>query len=834
MRGEEPDPQFSRDVLPLFQKRCGSCHGKKRRKGRLDLSTPESIARGGKKGPAVVPGKPEESRLWRRVFEEEMPPDDPIPAAEVEILRAWIAAGAPGLPRIAGPTGAALDSREGHRAFGKIGRPGIPRVESASSVRMPVDRFILARLEEKGLTFSEEANRATLFRRLAFDLTGLPPSIERLEAFLADASPDGYERVVDEYLSSPAYGERWGKYWLEAAGYADSNGYFHADTERPLAYRYRDYVIRSFNDDKPFARFLLEQIAGDELVGYRPGGDVLPDMVEALVATHFLRNGQDGTGESDGNPLERRIDKLKVLESTVEILGSCLLGLTVRCARCHDHKFEPVTQKEYYQLQAVLTSAFDPERWLKPNERLVTIGTRAEREAHALKVKAIEAKIEALEKGLQEFAGGLRKQIIEERLQDLAEGERASVRLALQTAEKKRSDEQKALLEKHRGRVQVSDEDLAGRFPEYGPRKNSVSEAIRIHKKERPAPLEKIACVHDIGEETPAHRLLTNGDYRTPGEDVQPGVPAVLSSGTNRYRVEDAREGRVSSGRRTALARWLTSTENPLVERVFVNRVWQRLFGTGLVKTANNLGRSGEPPSHPELLDHLAMEFRRSGGSVKALVRRIVCSAAYRQTSALRRDADVVDPGGRLFWRYPLRRLDAECVRDAMLQISGQLDRRLFGPFVPTKRTGDGRVVVELGHRDARRRSVYVQQRRTQILTMLELFDAPVITTSCTGRDSTTVPLQSLSLLNGGFVLARARDFAGRLHRETSGEPGESIRRAFLLTMGRGPDEVERRAAESFLASQSKVYTDREDGRRMAWIDFCQMLLASNGFLYVE
>ena len=637
---------------------------------------------------------------------------------------------------------AAPKPAETHRAYRPPVRTLVPRVRRPALARTPIDRFILAALEAKGLSLNPEADRATLIRRVSFDLTGLPPTPAEIAAFLADTVPDAYERMVERYLASPHHGERWGKFWLDAVGYADSNGYFNADSDRPLAWRYRDYVVRSLNADKPYNRFVFEQLAGDELAGYEPKGDVTPQMAELLIATHFLRNAPDGTGESDGNPDEVRTDRLTVLEGNLQVLMNGLLGISIQCARCHSHKFEPISHEEYYRLQAILSPVYSPERWIKPKDRVVLIGTRKEREEYR-----------------RRNPGG---------------------------------------------------------------------------KGEPPPPLVKLAVIVETDPKPLPHHLLRRGRHNAPGKVVQPGVPAALSTPGNTYRVESHPPGRTSSGRRSALARWVTSPENPLFARVMVNRLWQHHFGVGLVSTPDNLGRSGARPSHPELLDWLAVEFVRSGWSIKSMHRLMLHSAVYRQSSAARPEAVAMDSGNRLLWRYPLRRLDAEAVRDAVLAVSGELDRRLGGRYTPTRRLADGTVSVDDKHPGARRRSIYLQQRRTQVATLLELFDAPSMALNCSTRTTSTVPLQALTLLNSAFSVARAKSFADRLRREAGADPERRLALAFTLACGRAPSAAERAAALKFLAAQRRLYTAAKKDPEGAWADLCQMLLASNAFLYVE
>jgi hypothetical protein len=669
-----------------------------------------------------------------------------------------------------------------------------PPVRHPEGVRTALDRFVLAALEARSLSLAPEADRTTLVRRVSFDLTGLPPAPADVSAFLADTSPDAYERMVERYLASPHYGERWGKYWLDAAGYADSNGYFSADSDRPLAWKYRDYVIRSLNADKPYDRYVREQLAGDELAGYQPDGDVTPAMVEPLTATHFLRNAPDGTGESDGNPDEVRTDRLSVLEGTVQITMNCLLGLTIQCARCHGHKFEPITHRDYYALQAIFVPAYNPARWAPPKDRVVAVADRAARAEHRRRTEVIDREVKALRQGLADAAKQFRTQ----------------------------PDLQK-----------LTDDQLTSRFPAYAAERERVRKAIAEREKDRPPPLQQLSVFVETDPSPPPHHVLKRGQHKTPGAEVEPGVPAALCTPGNVYRLAPRPAGRVSSGRRTALAQWVTSPQNPLFARVMVNRVWQHHFGVGLVSTPDNLGRSGAKPSHPELLDYLATEFVR-GWSLKALHRLILTSAVYRQSTASPGPGPGIDPDNRLLWRYPLRRLDAEALRDAMLATSGELDLRAGGPYVPTRRTAEGSVEVAEDYAGSRRRSVYLQQRRTQVVTLLQLFDAPSLVGSCGTRTVSTVPLQALALLNSEFTRRRAQALAGRLEREAGADPERRLAMAFLLAIGRQPTPQETAAARRFLAAQSRVYAGQKGETGPAWADLCQMILASNAFLYVE
>lgn len=740
--GENVNRQFDRDIAPLLKSRCVKCHGPAKQEGKLDLSTAVGVARGGESGAAVRPGNLDDSRIWARVIAKEMPPEEPLSDDEQALVRTWISEGAPGLP-IQDKLGAAQNE---HWSFRLLQPVAVPQVQNEASCRTDIDRFLQAALESRGLGLGPEADRSTLIRRVSFDLTGLPPTLKEISAFVSDPAENAYQQMVEGYLSSSRYGERWGKYWLDVAGYADSNGYFDSDTLRPLAYRYRDYVIRSINRDKPFDQFIREQLAGDELAGVAAEREPTPEVIELLEATHFLRNAEDGTADSNGNPDEVLQDRYAVLDATIEIFGSALFGLTLHCAKCHDHKFEPVTQRDYYGLQAVLAPAFDIHHWLVPTERYVSMSTRKEIDA---------------------FTAALKQ----------------------------------------------------GKTTEF----------------ERPG---KIAAVRDMSAVPPDVFILNRGDLATPGEKVAPSGLTVLANSDHIFSKQAPHANSHSTGYRLAFAQWLTRPATrpaALLARLQVNRIWQHYFGTGLVATPANLGYSGDPPSNPELLEWLAEQFVNSGWSLKAMHRLVLESAAYRQSSALNDVAHERDPDNRLLWRMPVRRLDAEAIYDAMLAVSGDLDLQMGGPATLAIRVDVGEVVVPETLPGGKRRAVYLQQRRTQIPTMLRVFDAPSIVTNCVERPASTIPLQSLALLNSDFILKRGANFAKRVALEAGHDNDERIVRAFLLSLTREPDNEELRASLQFIRAQTRQYFNVSPvPQRRAWADFCHSLLASNAFLYID
>lgn len=699
----------------------------------------------------------------------------------------------------------------------------------------PIDRFVARRLQEAGATLEPAAERPALLRRLSFDLRGLPPTPEELARFVSDTRPDAWERWIETFLSSPDYGERWGRHWLDIAAYADSNGYFNADSDRPLAYKYRDYVVRSIQTEKPFDRFIQEQIAGDELVGYARGGDITPDMVEPLVATGFLRNVPDGSGESDGNPLEVKVDRYTVLEGAVQQIGSAFLGITLQCARCHSHKFEPVKQEEYYGLQAILRPGYDPENWLKPNERVLVVGTQAEREASEKAIRQHERDSKTLHEAMEALLAPFRKQRIEENLKSLDEATRKSVQQALEKSEKDRNDAMKQLLKSHAALVEVSQEDLEQRFPDYAAAQRPLQHALSRLDATKPVPLDRIAAFHEPAKAPPVHRLLVRGNHATEGDAVEPTVPVSLTIKTG-FR-PGSPEPSHTTGRRLALARWLTAPDNPVVARVLVNRVWNYHFGQGLVPTLENLGQSGGKPSSVDLIDWLASEFVRSGWSLKHLHRLILTSGTWRQR--VRAEVPETVPG---LLKVGPSRLDAEALRDAMLAVSGELDRKVGGPYVPIRVEGDGQITVDEKKTGAHRRSLYLQQRRTQPPAMLQVFDGPAHNPVCVQRVQSTVALQSLALLNSEFVRLRSKAFARRLlgdevggGQDLSNEATESrLALSIRSAYGREPSSRELELGREFLRRQMAIYPESPERRLNAWTDYCQMILASNEFLYVE
>ena len=856
---------FERDVLPILTAHCLKCHGLEARKASLDLRTAGLIQRGGESGPAIVNGMPQDSPLYERIADRSMPPKGELPLGEeqIEIIRRWIASGAAaaGGESVLAANEAPEVSEEDRRfwAFQKARRPLTPPVVDAARVRTPVDRFLLARLEQQKLGYSQPAEPRTLVRRLYFDLIGLPPAPAEVEQFLAACAAAGEDaacdRLVERLLASPHYGERWGRRWLDAAGYVDVNG---SDNDAAIIkiaenkWLYRDYVVRAFNDDKPFDRFLTEQLAGDELVDWRQAEKFTPEIRELLVATGYLRSGIDDTDQKE---LNTALIRYRVLHLTIEVVGGGLLGLTTGCARCHSHKFDPIPQRDYYRLMAVFSPAFNPQSWIPLNERFLPDVSPAEQRAINEHNAALDRRVEPLKGEIAAIEAAQRQRLVDARLVALPEPIRADVKAAIETPAERRSEVQKYLAGKFEPSLKVSPEEIAAALGPDDKAKISASQAQIAELNGQKQSWGKLQATWDVGP-APETFLLRRGDHETPGAQVEPGFLSVLCDGGGALRTTCALGGTPAvgetSGRRLALARWLTDRDSraaALAARVFVNRVWQNLFGEGIVTTTENLGRSGAAPTHPELLEWLAAEFIESGWRVKPLVRLLVGSSAYRQASARAAsdsaaspDPETIDPDDRLLWRMRLRQLESETVRDAMLTASGALDRSLGGPPVELENRPDGMVVID-GKKlrtpsSQWRRSLYVLARRNYHLSLLQDFDQPAVAVNCTRRTPSAVVTQSLTLLNDAFLFEQAERFARRVAEVSPDEASAArIEAAFQIAFGRPPLPVEIDWAGELLSRQAERFRNQqapaEEANHKALAQLCHMLLAANEFLYV-
>ena len=854
----KPAPAFNADVRPILKAYCTECHGEAEKpKGGLDLRLKRFALKGGKTGPAIAEGKPDESLLLDRVTSGDMPPGKKkLTAAEIDTLKRWVAAGAkvetPEPETLA--TGFAItDDDRRWWAFQPIARPKVPELRVPNStLRNPIDAFLLAKLSEKGLGFSPQADRVALIRRVYFDLVGLPPTPDDVEWFVKDTSPDAYEKLVDRLLLSPQYGERWGRHWLDVAGYADSEGGSPDDPERANAWKYRDYVIRAFNADKPFDRFVKEQLAGDELVK-PPYAGLSPADLDALVATGFLRMAPDGSGAPGA---DQKLARNAVLTDTVKITASAFLGMTVGCAQCHNHRYDPIPQADFYRLRAVFEPGYDLTNWKPPAARQVSLHTEADKKKAAeVEIDAAKLDNERLKKQDEFIAATFEKELAK-----LPMETRTEARTARDAPEAKRTAAQKKLMQEHPS-LNVSAGSLYLYDSKAAAELKKMTEAATEVRKKKPVE-EFVRVLTETPGKVPVTFLHHRGDPDQPKDAIPPGGLTVLD-GTLPLKLSEKPLATGTTGRRLALANWLTDSRHPLTARVMVNRVWMLHFGKGLVGSPGDFGRLGERATHPELLDWLASEFVAQGWSVKHLHRLILTSAAYRQSSARDAKTDAADPDSRLLGRFPLRRLDAESVRDAMLAVSGKLNPKPFGPPVPVMEDDAGLIIIGKANRDgamyklgdesvpaseAARRSVYVQVRRTKTLGVLGAFDPATVEPNCEVRNSSTATPQALMLLNGDFTTTQAEAFAERVRKDAGAESKDQVTRAWKLVYLREPTEKELAGALAFLRAATEAFRtppavppkagakapDPPTPEARALAAFCQALLSSNRFLYVE
>ena len=697
---------FDREVRPILKARCLKCHGEGAKiKGGLRLDSREAILKGGDQGPAVVLARPDESLLLRaiRYDEIEMPPNGRLPVREQDVLRRWVSEQLPwsgtGVSAHGTvPAPSALKKTVIDWSVRPVARPTVPRPVGPSA--NPIDAFIQAKLAQEGLRPNPPAERGVLIRRATFDLTGLPPTPEAVADFVADSRPDAYERLVDRLLASPQHGERWARHWLDLVGYAETNGY-ERDGAKPFAWRYRDYVIDAFNRDKPYDQFLREQIAGDEID---------PESAECMTATGYYR-----LGVWDDEPADRPLARYDGLDTIVATTAQVVLGMTVNCARCHDHKVDPIPQRDYYRLLAFFQDL------ALPNGK--NLKTTRDASGHAIQVMC------AWERGQAET------------------------------------------------------------------------------------------------------HVLSRGNPNLIGEKVEPGVPSLLDPGGTRFTV--------GPGKRSALVDWLVDPRNPRSARVLANRLWQYHFGRGIVPSSSDFGGLGEPATHPQLLDWLAGELTDGGWRLKPIQRLIMLSNTYRQSSRSNPEALAKDPLNHALWRFPMRRLSAEEVRDAMLMTSGALCLKLGGPSVRPPIPAEvlaGQSVPGQGWsvsspREAGRRSVYVHIKRSLLLPILATHDAPDTDSSCPVRFTTTVPTQALGLLNGSFANEQAARLARRVVAERPGGLPDQIRRAISLATSRQARDQEVR---DDLELVEWLVHDRSLDPRSALVQYCLLILNANEFVYLD
>jgi hypothetical protein len=847
---------FAQSIQPIMTRTCWTCHGASLQLSQLDLRTRDSALKGGAHGPVIVPGNAEQSKLYRLVAGLEnitMPLEGPkLTPAEISAVKTWIDQGAQwdavtSTASTAAPASTALAALENmeltpeqrnYWAFKLPVQAPLPLV--SPDFENPIDRFLESARAKKGLIAAPRADRRTLIRRAYLDLIGLPPTPAEVTTFVEDKSENVWGKVIDQLLASPHYGERWGRHWLDVARYADSNG-FEQDYDKPNAWRYRDYVVKAFNEDKPYHQFLREQIAGDELDW---------KTQETMIATGFLRAGPRVLFREKDNP-ERRWDYVDDLIAT---LGRGVLGLTVNCARCHNHKFDPIAQKDYYSLAAALNGWVEVE---------VPLGPRAEVEAYTKANKDIDAKVAALRDRIAKIEAPSRDKV---RAEYIKKEYPPNVQAAVFKPEAERTPGEQLLATQvltGGGGTIIEIEKLMS--PDELAQTKELRTQITALQRQRPKPMPMAEIITDgdwrfapmgRGDETigcpkcrlpppdrpngtylhegpgryepPPTYFLVRGDPESHGSLMKPGFVGVATYGNPPTEIPRP-DGR-TSGRRLALAQWLGSEQNPLTARVAVNRVWSHHFGRGIVATLDNFGKMGESPTHPELLDWMAVEFMKQGWSFKQLHRLIMTSEAYQMASVFDHGGNLgKDPEDDLLWRFRPQRLDAETIRDAMLAVSGTINLAIGGPavfpFVPdaildTEKT-KGTWRIEPDGPATWRRSIYVYQRRSLPFPMFETFDHPDMNLSAAQRNVSTVPTQALTLLNNPFVLRQAELLAERITSQAPDDVARQIDLGYQYALGRSATDLEKSLAMQTVKSKSLV-------------DLTHVLLNLSEFLYMR
>jgi cytochrome c551/c552 len=910
---------FEAKIRPVLANNCFGCHGPKTQMAGLNLSTAVDFLKGGDNGPVVAKGDTEKSRIIQVVGYQgkiKMPPAGKLSDEEIENLKSWVKMGAPWPDIVSGSAQNEKKERDGHAgnhfwAFQPVKNPSPPTVRSKHWVQTPLDPFILAKLEDKGIVPSAPADKLTLLRRATYDLTGLPPTEKEIQEFVSDTSPDAFPKVVDRLLASPRYGERWGRDWLDVARYADSTG---ADEDHvyPHAWRYRDYVIDAFNRDLPYDQFITEQLAGDLLPAAKPG----EVNVKGIVATGFLALGP--------KPIAQQ-DKVKmvydVVDEQIDVTAKAFLGLTVSCARCHDHKFDPISTKDYYSMASIFASTKSFQKiegtvsqiYFEP---LVPKEVYSLYDEHQKKVSAKKKEIQGIidEEGAR-YAARLRSRLSDYMVaawtvyqQGACAGDLATQQgLELEVLERwvkylKPDEEVKPHLERwhqaeptsvaaiakeYQARFEASARDWdqtlvnwkskveaalkanteppekpkfdAGKdrffsevsfgiaepdtgnivqpgpltLPETGQdrvftedsrqRLSVLREELALLNKSSP-PGPPMACAVAEGQSI-QQRVFVRGSHENPGEIVPKGFPQIVA-GPNPPEI------RQGSGR-LELARWLTDPNRPLTARVMVNRIWQWHFGEGLVRTPSNYGKMGLKPTHPELLDFLAGQFIRSGWSIKAMHRLIMLSSTYQMSSQITREKAAVDPSNELWSHFNRRRLAVEEIRDSFLCMDEALDLTMGGSLMAGTEQADGKGGPAVDPVNVKRRTVYLPLRRSNLLSLLNLFDFGDATTTSEGRTRTNVAPQALFMMNSHFILERSRSLAEYLLRAPDLDDAHRVQQAYLISLSRKPAAREIQDAVRYVDNFPRKGSGAET-RLEAWQSFCQVLMASNEFIYVD
>ena len=865
--------------------KCQQCHGKMLQMSNLSLVNRASILKGGDHGPAIVPGNAAGSLLYQHITGQVQPvmPMAPLPkltAEEIAAVKDWIDAGAPMSeePKPAAAASKADDNSllvyQGYRetkisdadrewwSFKKPVRAAVPRVNDARWSKNPIDGFVKAKLEEKGLTPAPAADRNTLIRRVYLDLVGLLPSPADVDAFVKDPSPRAYENLVDKLLDSPHYGERWARMWLDVARYSDSTGYEY-DFDYADAWRYRDYVIKAFNEDKPYNQFILEQLAGDELDN---------PTFDSVTATGFVRLGPRVLDRDLENPNYR----FDYLDDIVRTTFQGFQALTVNCARCHDHKFDPITRKDYYKSAAIFNGFVEYEHPLVSHEEWSKYQKVAD---------DINGKIKVLNQQIAALEAPYKKALFQTTLAKFP----ADIQEAFNTPEEKRTPGQKLLVAQV-STVRANDDDTFG----AAPAKTKLSEQDEQARKTLEDQID--ALKKQLPPRPPVALGVRDGDFRfTPHAPFQPGTGGgviyenygfkgkYLPSPGDRYEpppmyfastglgafademkapviepgfltvlvkgnpsvADPPKNGFPTSGRRRALAEFIASEDNPLTARVMVNRIWYQHFGQGIVSTPNNFGKMGTQPSNPALLDWLATEFVRQGWSIKQIQRLILNSETYKMASAYyQADSAAKDRTDQFLWRFPVKRLEAEIIRDSVLSASGDLNLKAGGPafFPPVPKSVvsavpiRGQWILTKDDPSTWRRSIYASVKRNLKYPMFEVFDQPNASLSCERREVTTVPTQALTLFNNETFLMQARHLAERIRREAGSDPAAQVRLLYRIAYSREAGDKEVQQAVEFLKSSRSGAGDggATDIALTPLAEFAHVVLNSNEFLYIN
>jgi hypothetical protein len=798
-QSEDNQAIFQAKILPVLTESCGVCHSASTAQSGLAVNSFDALLRGGKHGPAIVPGSSQTSLLVQYLKGEktpQMPLGGTLPRERLAELTSAI-------DKMAPPATARKESHDAYMDWllKAPKAPAIPTVANASAVVNPIDAFVLAKLESKQMRPAPAADRRVLIRRVYFDLIGLPPTPEEVSAFLADRDPQAWPKLIDRLMADPRYGEHWARHWLDLARYAESDG-FAIDGERPSAWRYRDYVIRAFNEDKPYDLFVKEQIAGDEVKDSR---EPEKSMSERLVAMGFLRMA---TWEADATShAQLRQDFLNEVTSTT---ASVFLGMTVGCAQCHNHKYDPIPQRDFYRFQSFFAATAVDE---VPAPFIEGENPAAMKRQFRLYEDQVDAAKQQLES---------RKQVLKTRF---IESKHLQPDAPAVAEFMKELDVANAFFQERTDAI--FKEDV---WKKYLQAKDEVQRLEELQNWYRPVAYSVKDLVPPQVPEVPDTYILRGGDLAAKAEKVEPGLLECVEGKSEPAKIPFRDD---SSGRRIALAEWIASPTNPLTARVMVNRIWQYHFGEGLVRTPSDFGKNGAKPTYPELIDWLAVQFVEHKWSVKAMQRLILTSATYQQSTShpdWKKYSDV-DPGNELLWRMNWGRLEAEVLRDSVLSVSGRLNPARGGPGALLEAPADVAEGFEFfkwfpsDEAEQRRRTIYTFQRRSVVNPMLDVFDAANIAGTCPQRNRTTVAPQALTLMNGDLTNREARYFAERVRKEAGPAPAAEIDRAFEIVLARGPLPKEQTQAQALFSK----FTPQEALEHLGVV-----LLNTNEFMFLE